>query len=297
MNKFIFITAIFSLLATAGIKAQTTKSTVDNLASHAVTDTTQGWKHSGLANITFGQTALKDWVAGGDNQLSANFLLNASANYLRNKWFWDNGLVMEYGMIQSSSLGVQKASDRFNLNSVGGYKFSDKWAVAGLVNFATQFANGYDYSQPEPRDYISKMMAPAYLDIALGLTWKPSSALSVFMSPLAERGTFVCDKRLSDAEAFGVDPGKRSKFETGAYLMANFNKNVTKDFSVIATLYMFTPYSEDFGNVDTNLNVLLNYKLSKYFTATLNTTLRYYESELTEIQLKEIFGIGLTYSF
>jgi len=297
MKRIILLMLILASAFAVNVNSQNTKATVDNLAAHAVKDTTQGWKHSGVANVTFGQTALKDWFAGGDNQLSANFLLNFSANYVRGLWFWDNSLVMEYGMINSSANGTQKASDKFNLNSVAGRKISDKWSISGLINFATQFDKGYNYSDPEPRNYISKLMAPAYLDAALGMSYKPFADVSFFVSPVAERATFVLDDYLSDLPSFGVEKGKKAKFETGAYLMGSLKKNFSGNFSVISTLYMFTPYTKDFGNVDISWNMLLNYKLNKYFTATLNTTLRYYEKELTKIQLKEIFGIGLTYTF
>jgi hypothetical protein len=278
------------------LHAQNTKSTVDKLFAYAHKDTAEGWKHSGIVGLTFGQTSLNKWVAGGENTtITGNFTLNVTANYLKGKWFWDNNLLSEYGMIYASSTDWQKAADKLNLNSIGGRKIFEKWAVAGLLNFSTQFAKGYKY--PDRNHYISTLFAPAYLDAALGFSNKPNPKYSVFLSPIAERAIFVLDDSLSNAGALGVDKGKKVKFETGAYLMGNTNQQITKDLSLISSLYLFTSYNEKFGNFDAVWDILLTYKLNKYFTASLNTTLRYYEDEIRAVQFKEIFGLGITYRF
>jgi hypothetical protein len=290
------ISLLILLSAYVEIGAQSTKPTVDNLREYAVKDTAKGWKKSGIINATFGQSSLTNWAAGGDKQtVSANFLFNAAANYLTDRYFWDNSLVMEYGVINSQSSGSQKASDRLNLNSVAGRNVSRHWSIAALVNFKTQFTKGYNY--PDREHFISTLMAPAYFDVAMGVSYKPHASFKLYLSPLAERVTIVMNDSLSSIGAFGVPVGKKSYFETGAYLMANLNHTFGENFSIISSLYMFTPYNSSFGCVDTNWDIMLNYKLNKYFSATLNTAIRYYDDEIAKIQFKEIFGLGLTYSF
>lgn len=284
-----FVTGLISLT-----HAQT--AATDQLMKYTTpADTIQGWKFGGLAGITFGQTSLTNWSAGGDNTVSGDFMLNAFGNYTKGKWFWDNNLALQYGLVYSSSDDWKKSSDKINLTSVGGRAIAPKWAVSFLINFQTQFAKGYNY--PDRVNYISTFMAPAYLDAALGFTYKPNPKYTIFLSPLTERATFVLDDKLSDAGAFGVDPGKKVKWETGAYVRATTNQTLWGDLSVISTLDMFTPYNDDFGNVDLNWDILLNYKLNRFLTATLNTTLRYYDREITKIQFKEILGLGFTYKF
>ncbi|MDR3219531.1 MAG: DUF3078 domain-containing protein [Dysgonamonadaceae bacterium] len=285
---FFFIMGLFTC-----ITAQD-KTAVDNLSNYAPKDTLQGWKRSGIAGITFGQTSLNNWVAGGNNTVSGNFILNASANYLKNKWFWDNNLSAEYGMVYSSSTDWQKATDKLNLTSIAGYKVSSRWAAAFLLNFYSQFSKGYNY--PDKTHHISNLLAPAYLDAALGLSYKQSD-YALFLSPLAQRAIFVLDDSLSNIGAFGVKEGKKLRFETGAYVLASTSQTISENLKLIASLNLFTPYNEDFGNIDTNLNLLLSYKLNKLLTATLNTTLRYYDDEIKKVQFKEILGLGLTYNF
>jgi len=294
MKKLLISLCIFSVWLTC-IQAQDTKATVNTLAAYAVQDTVQGWKHSGIAGITFGQTALNNWVAGGDNTVSGNFILNASLKYLRNKFFWDNNLSLEYGMVYSSAFDWQKAADRINFQSIAGRNITDKWAASFLLNFNTQFSKGYRY--PDTEQYISTFMAPGYLDAALGLSYRPNAKYTVFISPVAERVTFVLNDSLSNAGAFGVTSGKKIKMETGAYLTAGTNQTIAKNLNLISTLDLFTPYNKNFGNIDMNWNLLLSYKINKLLTATLNTTIRYYDAEIQKVQLKQILGLGLTYTF
>jgi hypothetical protein len=295
MRKIVLLlTGLFILM---GAYAQDSKKVANNLTSYARQDTVRGWHHSGLARLTFGQTSLTNWVAGGNNTTSGDFLLNASLNYLDDKYFWDNNLVFEYGVLYSSASvpDWMKVVDKLNLTSIAGRKISKTWAASALFNFYTQFAKGYKY--PDTDTYTSNLMAPAYMDLALGFTYKPNKKYSVFLSPLSERATFVLDNTLSNGNIFGIGIGKKMKFETGAYVLAGTNQSLTKDLELISTLDLFTPYSKDFGHIDVNWNLFLNYKISKILTASLNTTLRYYERETVKVQFKEMFGLGLAYNF
>ena len=294
MRKTFFILAVLFIIANA--QAQDTKKIAGDLTNYvSKKDTTQGWKHSGISGVTFGQTSLHNWVAGGNNTVSGDFIFNASLNYVNDKIFWDNNLAFEYGLVYSSATDWMKATDKLNLTSIAGRKISETWSVSALLKFYTQFAKGYNY--PDKSNYISNLMAPGYLDAALGLSYKPNKNYSLFISPVSERAIFVLDDSLSNSGAFGVKSGKKTKLETGAYLLASTNQTLSTNLNLISSLDLFTPYTKDFGNIDINWNVLLNYKINKLFTATLNTTLRYYDKEIQKIQFKEILGLGLTYQF
>ena len=289
---FLLFSGLFILM---GVQAQDTKKIADDLTNYVKEDTTRGWKHFGISSLAIGQTSLQNWVAGGNNTVSGDFIFNASMNYLNDKFFWDNNLSVEYGLVYSSATDWMKAADKLNLTSIAGRKISKTWSVSALLNFYTQFAKGYNY--PDKSVYISNLMAPGYLDLALGFSYKLNTNYSLFLSPVSERAIFVLDDSLSNAGAFGVDPGKKTKFETGAYLLATTSQTIAPNLNLISTLDLFTPYTENFGNIDVNWNLLLSYKINKLLTSTLNTTLRYYDKEIHRIQFKEILGLGLTYQF
>ena len=296
MQKKILVVFFVFVIGFITVTNAQKKETVDRLSVYAVKDTLKGWKTSGLVGLTFGQTSLTNWAAGGDNTVTGDLTVNLTANYLNHKWFWDNNLLGEFGLVNSSANDYwQKAADQLNFTSIAGRSISTHWAFSALLNFKTQFTEGYNY--PNTENYISTFMAPAYGDLALGFAYKPNSKYTVFFSPLAERATFVLNDSLSNIGAFGVDPGDKIKWETGAFLLASSKQTLAENLSLISSLDMFTPYNEDFGKVNINWNLLLNYKFHKMFTATLNTTFRYYDAEVRKVQFKEILGLGLTYTF
>ena len=101
-------------------------------------DTTKKtWKLGGLFNLNVNQGTLSNWSAGGDKfSFSLNSYLNVFALYKKNKSSWDNNLDLAYGIVNTTSLGSRKASDRIDLLSKYGYSIAPKWSASGLSTFA-----------------------------------------------------------------------------------------------------------------------------------------------------------------
>jgi len=302
MKKEIIVMSAFlsCLFLTAHAQQEVLRTTAQNAATKlkdgVPADTTQGWKLSGISGINFGQTALKNWSAGGGNSVSENFYLNGSLHYTKNKWSWNNLLALQYGLIYSEETRWRKNADNISFTSKVGYQINSKWAYAFLADFNSQFAKGYDYTVSSV-NYISTFMAPAYSNLALGLSYKPNDKYMLFLSPFTARMTFVMNDSLSHAGAFGMKVDQRFKMEPGAYLVATTKQTVAQNVEIISKLDMFTPYNSRFGNIDVNWDMLINFKINKFLTANLNTTVRYYENEIKKVQFKEIFGIGFAYNF
>ncbi len=266
---------------------------------------TSYWKLSGITGINFSQTALVNWSAGGDNAVASNFYLNGSLDYAKDKWAWDNDLVLEYGLIYSDEYDWRKSSDKISFTTKLGHQINKKFYYSLLGDFNTQFAKGYNY--PNTQNYISNFMAPAYANLALGVDFKPNDSFSLFYSPATVRFLFVLDDSLSNAGAFGIDKGDNIQVEAGTLLKASLKKTIMTNVDLISKLDMFTPYNESFGNVDINWEMLFSFKINKVLTSTLSTTLRYYDKEHyisakgvdegPKLQFKEIFGLGVAYHF
>ncbi len=266
---------------------------------------TSYWKLSGISGITFSQTTLVNWAAGGENSIPINFNLNGSLDYAKGKWAWDNDLALQYGVTYSDEYDWRKNADKISFTSKLGYQINKKFYYSLLVDYNTQFAKGYNY--PNTEQYMSKLMAPGYSNSALGIDYKPNDNFSIFFSPISTRFLFVMDDSLSNAGAYGIDPGDKIQVEAGSLLKVSMKKNVMKNVDIISVFDAFTPYNENFGNIDMNWDLLVNFKINEVFTATLNTTLRYYDREHyvnsagidegPKIQFKEMFGLGVAYSF
>jgi hypothetical protein len=262
------------------------------------------WKLSGIAGANLSQAALVNWVAGGENTVAMNFYLNATLSYAKNNWSWDNALLLQYGVIYSDQYDWRKSGDKISLTSKVGYKLKPKLFASALFDFNTQFARGYAY--PNTANYISTLMSPGYANWGLGIDYKPSNFFSFFFSPATLHAVYVLNDFLSAVGSYGLQKGKKSKYDAGALLKIAFKKELIPNVDVISSFDAFTPYNSHFGNVDLNWELLANFKINKLLTSTLNTTLRYFDKEHDvkdgvdkgpKVQFREIFGLGLAYTF
>ena len=165
----------------------------------------EGWLKGGMASLTFNQVSLTNWAAGGNNTVAFTSFFNTYANYKKGKLSWDNNLDLAYGLMRQgdNTFPWIKSDDRIELTSKAGKAINTKWYYAGLLNFRSQFAPGYQAMDKKVK--ISDFMSPGYLLVALGLDYKPVPSFSAFFAPLTGKTTIVLDQTLADAGAYGVE--------------------------------------------------------------------------------------------
>lgn len=278
------------------------------------------WRTGGLFSSSFNQVSLMNWAAGGQDAMSLNNIVSLFAKYNKGKMAWDNTLDMGYGIIKQGDEKIRKNDDRLELNSKLGYKVKEtKFYYTILFNFRSQFAEGYSYPRTDSSLYISKFAAPAFALFSIGIDYKPADYFSFFISPITARGIIVNDKRLSEAGAFGVDPGEKFRSEVGAYLNTRFQKDIVQNVNFMTKLDLFSNYQEEPQNIDVNWEVLISMKVNSFISVSLGTQLIYddntkinlfrtvngTEVPITKLdgtqktgprtQFRQIFGVGLTY--
>lgn len=305
MNTKFFITSLF-MLSFIGLSAQ--DNTVKGLQSDAdkkfVEDTTHksGWKKGGLFTLNVAQGSLSNWQGGGDkSSFSAVGFLNLFANLREGRNLWTNTLDLGYGYINTTSLGSRKSDDRIDLLSKYGYQMSRNWYASALFNFRSQFAPGYSYEQDangnDIKTLTSKFMAPAYILLSLGADFKPVPYFSLFLSPLTERWIVVSDDVLSAQGAYGVEPGKKSRNELGAFLSAEFNKDVMTNVTYKSRFDAFSNYKNNPQNIDIYWTNVLAMKVNKYLSANIAVDLLYDDNAVARVQLRQLLGIGFSAKF
>jgi hypothetical protein len=286
------------------------------------------WTKGGLGTLNFGQASFTNWAAGGENSVSIAALLNVFANYKKGNNSWDNSLDLAYGMLQSGNTPLRKNEDKIDFSSKYGRKaFNDHWYYTVLVNFKSQFADGYNY--PNDSVVISHFMAPGYLLGSIGMDYKTKdNSLSLYLSPLTSKTTFVNDQKLADAGAYGVNPAKYDTvhgvygitqhgdmvlYQFGAYLKFVFKKDIFKNVNFATKLELFSNYLKDPQNIVVNWENILGMKVNKYLSASVTTNL-IYDNNIPvpvkrvengvevmgtgpRVQFKEVLAIGLSYKF
>jgi hypothetical protein len=265
------------------------------------------WKFGGLFALTISQTAFSDWAAGGEPSYSANGRLGLFANYEKGKTLWENNLDVAYGKSKQGDNDIRKTDDILEFNSKFGYKAGKKWYYSAVLNAKTQLDDGFDYSDADSAILISEFMAPFYLNLALGLDYKPNKYTSVFISPLNLKTVYVSDSKY--ALRYSIDSNGHVKNDFGAIIKFKYQKEVIKNMNFLTKLDLFSKYNlETMADIDVNWEVLVTFKVFKVLSVNLNTLLIWDndvrwdngagENEtVTRIQFKEIFGAGIAYNF
>lgn len=264
------------------------------------------WVHSGITGINFSQTSFTNWSEGGDNSVASNAYLNGSLNYKKDKISWTNDLSINYGQNNTKMTGWRKNIDNLNFASKFGQQMTEKVYYAALLDFKTQMTDGYQYNNAGDRTLISKFLTPAYLNVSVGLDYKPNDNLAFYFSPVAGKLTITADTLFSTR--YGVDPGKMLRAQLGAIFKAscNYDKLMNGKMTLKSALDLFTAYDDSFGNIDVNWDMLVGLNLSKFVTLTFQSTLKYDDdikyidedgTHGARVQFKEILGLGLSYKF
>ena len=266
------------------------------------------WKVGGLFNLNFNQAALSNWSAGGDNSaISLSTLLSAHAFYLKGKHSWDNTLDVAYGFINTTSLGTRKSDDRFDLLSKYGYDIGKKWYISGLFDFRSQFSKGYSYPANAAKELTSDFLAPAYILLSPGLNYKPNNEFSFFISPATARWVIVKNDSLAYKAAYGVDSGKNSRFEFGAFASISYNKKISPSAVYTGRLDLFSNYLHNPQNISVYWTNILAVKVTKLLSMSITLNM-IYDNDIKTVdkngnaagpkpQIQELFGIGLAYKF
>ncbi len=264
---------------------------------------TWNWKKGGLLNFTLAQGSLSNWAAGGDNfTLAISGYMNYYFFYKKGRHYWDNNAEMNLGFVQTTSLGGRKNDDRVDYLSKYGYKMDSlgKWYLSALFNFRSQLFDGYTYSN-NVGELSSSFLSPAYMILSAGFDYKPSDKMSVFLSPLTSRSTFITKKALSDKGSYGIPKGDYMMNQVGAFITLNYNNaEIMKNIGYKGRLDLFSNYGDHPHNIDIFMTNLMSFRINKFFSATYSLDLIYDDDvrlfgptkTSPGLQLKSLIGIG-----
>ena len=305
MNRLIVPLLLLTTLSDAALAQDNSIKTLQQESSRQIADDTahkHGWRSGGFFTLNLAQGSLSNWQGGGDkSSFSAVGFLNVFAILKEGRHVWDNTLDLGYGYINTTSLGSRKSDDRIDLLSKYGYDVGNKWFLTGLFNFRSQFAAGYAYTEDagdvDTKTLTSKFLAPAYVLISAGFDYKPAPYFSVFISPLTERWIIVNDDSLSAAGAYGVEPGEKSRNELGAFLSAEFTRDIMTNVTYKSRFDAFSNYKSKARNIDIFWTNILAMKVNRFLTANIAVDLLYDDDAIGRLQLRQLLGIGFSAKF
>jgi hypothetical protein len=311
---------IFTILHTFNSIASTLKDTLA-LDLPPVTH----WEEINNFRLIFTQNSFVNWSAGGNNSISGIAKINIKRDYKNNHTVWQNELKANYGLNKEEKRELRKTEDLMELNSTFGYRrdITSKWYYSAKFNFKTQLTNGYIY--PNTEKPISKFFSPAYNFLGVGSEYfSKENELKVYLSPLTNKMTLVCNQTLANEGAFGVAPaiyddagnllisGENLKVEVGTFISSEWKTAVMENIKMSNKLILYSDYLNKYGNVDVNWEVNFDMTINKHVTANVGSHFLYDDDvkhkedinndgilipEGPKIQIKQMLGVGLFYSF
>ncbi len=263
------------------------------------------WTVGGKNSLTMSQTSYSNWAAGGQNSLSGVIAGTFWLKHAHKKFSWESGLDLAYGTLyQYEESDRRKTDDKIECSTKLGYAASKHWNYTVLLQFKSQFDKGYkSYPIEDKQAYTSMFMSPGYLTFSIGMDYKPNKELSVYLSPLSLRNTIVLDDTLSNKGAFGVKHGSHIYSEYGAMVKATYHKTFFEKVQVKSKVELFSNLEHDPQNINVNVEVDIGIKTTSWLTTRLYTQLLYddkvdvSDDEGPALQVKEVLGVGLSYSF
>lgn len=292
--------AALGLFACNVVAQEDIQHTVDPAEDALQSDTAKTWTITGENTLLLNQSSFKNWAAGGVNSMAGNLLLNYDFNYKKGKWNWDNKVIAAYGQTFTKETDWRKNDDRIALNSLLGYEAAERWMYTFFLNFNTQFANGYDYTDAG-RTKISAPFAPAFLSFGPGFAYKESDNFKINISPASARFIMVGAESLR--ANYGVDTDKFSRNEFGASLDAYYKVGLMENITLENILKLYSNYLEDPQNVDVDYLANLAMEVNRFITVNAAIQLIYDDNTISNetnapaLQVRQVLGAGVTYKF
>jgi len=279
------------------------------------------WLKGGDASLSFAATSLTNWVAGGEDQIAVRPAINLFANYKKGKRTFENYAVLAYGILKTGERKAVKNDDRLHFTSKLGHQISPKLAYTSAFLARTQFAPGYKYSGDKITAKVSDFIAPLNMYLSVGIDYMPSKNVSLMLSPIMGRATFVRSDSSTVFIAAGMmaektdENGKkiqiplRSRYEYGGGALLKFNGNLFKNkVTYSSQLELFSNYAEKPQNIEIFWLFDTKILLYKNITASWQLQLKYDDNQKTKdettgelrgavVQTKYFVGLGLFYQF
>lgn len=266
------------------------------------------WLHTFDGSLHFSQAYISpNWYQGGSSNL--NMIVGALYNIKLNPKFNPNVI---FETTASYKLGLNNApedsihrynisEDLFQVNSKFGLKAARRWYYSITAQFKTQLLNSYKVNSDE---MIAAFLSPSELNVGIGLTYsyenpRKTVQFSASIAPLSYN-LKTCTNPNLNPEAFGIDPGKKSKSEYGSSLEMTFKWMLTYNITYSSRLFAFTDYHYLQGDWENTIDFSIN----RFMSARIYAHLRYdSQAPLVEDtswrhwQFKEILSIGFAYKF
>jgi len=279
------IKSFTTLMIIAGIITLSAQTETDDQPKY-------GWQKEAIVSLNLTQSSFDNYSQGGENSTAWQFRSGLKFVNDQEKINWANTGKFEFGELKSGEDEAKKSADEIKLESVLTYKIGKLLNPFLSATGETQFAPGYMY-KAEGKDKISQFLDPGYFREAIGIGYKPSD---VFQARLGA----AMKQTVSDMFNHYSDDPKTSKIEKlkneiGAESVWDLNYKVTQNSLLKSKMELFSNLKA-FDEIDVIWDTDLTTKITRLIAFNFNVKLIYDKDISYKRQIKQVMGVGLSYS-
>ncbi len=270
------------------------------------------WSLEGSTNLKLAQSAMRNWISGGDDFMAINGILDLTGGYddtIRHRWM--NQFRLEYGITRlgGDKNYVMKNIDLLRISSIYSRTLTKRLSLSASVLFSSQIAQGFKYVENKTDStfdinlvFLTRFMSPGFLEPSLGFTYLPvgqsakdKNAWAIMLFPISGKFTYALDERSAKWRSI-TENGQGKDYvraEVGSRISTNFNKEIMDNLTLNTNLMAFANFQK-FTNVDITFNMLINMRVNKYIGSSLSVDLLYDDDTIGKIQFRNLLNVGLS---
>ncbi len=250
-----------------------------------------GWKNGFLGGFKLTQAGFSNWAAGGENSLAWQLLSSGRFLYDEEAYDWSNRFKVGYGMTKTGDQESRKAVDEIKLESMFTAVLSGPLGAYGAVNWETQFAKGYAYTDTS-RTAVSSFMDPGYFTESVGMSYN-------YLQMVVTRVGFAAKQTVTSSfPAFSDDPDTPEiedvRAEYGAEWVTDFNYALSEQLAYSTRVNIFSNM-KGFDVTDVRWDNTVAAAVAPYVDVTFDFNLLYDRDVSTAAQIREALAIGLIF--
>lgn len=263
---------------------------------------TSTWDVGLIGKLNGSQAGFQNWAEGGVNTLALSTGVEGIAEQVVGTWTQKHSVRLSFGIVKQDTLAFRKAEDLIRLTTTlnyvgeGSLKLFQPTVSAGI---RSQFAPGFNFEKNpfgdgrQPPVKVSDFLSPATFTQSAGFAWKPTVWFSQRLG-LGAKETVVMIERLRTL--YGVDPSSSTRFEFGMEAFTDFDKEIVKNVHYKSTLGLFAAFNNP-DLPDYLWENLVTMKVNSWMKVNFEWSLLFDEDVSSDLQVKEVFSVGISYAF
>lgn len=263
-------------------------------------DTIKYWTRTAEVAATFKQIGLKNWVQGGAELISLNLTGRLRARKEKERYIWQNAFESTYTLTrQGEQKRIRANTDEWRVISRYNWKLENNWNITAGISLNSQYGKLYKVtkdpvSEEEIATLTSDLLSPGFVWPTLGFTYIKKEIWSLSIMPVTGKLIVVLNDSLSQAGAFGVDPGEHLSIEAGFGFDGWLKKELFNNISLESDISIFSHFY-DILHTDVRWNFILRFKVNSFFSGFYSHNLIYDYNIIDKVQFKYTISLGFAY--